>query len=105
MRTWLVRRSGSARKSLMLLIEEANSPLSTSEGISSRKGPPGTKPCRVGLCVRVRTAAPGPRVESHPVHDTFMTLPAYAITRADEVKRSGEGDKIVHLRHYGTHPQ
>ena len=28
----------------MLLIEEANSPLSTSEGISSRKGPPGKKP-------------------------------------------------------------
>ena len=56
----------------MLLIEEANSPLSISKGISSRKDPPGTKPCRVGLCVRVRT--PGPRVESHPVHDAFMTL-------------------------------
>jgi len=93
----------------MLLIEEANSSLSTSEGISSRKGPPGKKPCRVGLCVRVRTAAPGPHVESHPVHDdahdAFMTLPAYAIPRADEVKRSGERDKIAPLRHYGTHPQ
>jgi hypothetical protein len=34
-----------------------------------------------------------------------MTLPCYAITREDEVKLSGERDKIAYLRHYGTHPQ
>jgi len=34
-----------------------------------------------------------------------MTLPAYANSREDEVKLSGERDKIAYLRHYGTHPQ
>ena len=38
-------------------------------------------------------------------HHAFMTLPAYAIPREDEVKLSGERDKIAYLRHYGTHPQ
>ena len=48
-------------------------------------------------------------MESHPVHDdphnAFMTLPAYAIPREDEVKLGGERDKIAYLRHDGTHPQ
>ncbi len=34
-----------------------------------------------------------------------MTLPAYAFPREDEVKRSGERDKIAYLRHDSTHPQ
>jgi hypothetical protein len=34
-----------------------------------------------------------------------MTLAAYAIPGAGEVKRSGERDKIAPLRHYGTDPQ
>jgi hypothetical protein len=38
-------------------------------------------------------------------HHAFMTLPAYAISRADEVKLSGERDNIAYLRHDGTHPQ
>jgi ADP-ribose pyrophosphatase YjhB (NUDIX family) len=48
-------------------------------------------------------------MELQPVHDdahhAFVTLPAYAIPREDEVKFSGERDKIAYLRHYGTHPQ
>jgi len=48
-------------------------------------------------------------MESHPVHDAahhaFMTLPAYAIPREDEVKCSGECDKIAYLRHDSAHPQ
>jgi len=48
-------------------------------------------------------------VESHLVHDAahdaFIALPAYAIPREDEVKLSGERDKIAYLRHYGTHPR
>jgi len=31
-----------------------------------------------------------------------MTLPAYAIPREDELKLSGERDKIAYLRHDGT---
>src|SRR5438270_13975763 len=38
-------------------------------------------------------------------HDAFMTLAAYAIPREDEVKLSGERDKIAFLRHNGTHSQ
>jgi hypothetical protein len=38
-------------------------------------------------------------------HDAFVTLPAYAFLREDEVKLSGERDKIALLRHDGTHPQ
>jgi len=34
-----------------------------------------------------------------------MTLSAYAIPREDEVKLSGERDKIAFLRHNGTHSQ